>query len=329
MSFEKNPDYDWPAGIYRHEGPAYLDGVTVNFIPEASTLAGSLESGQITLADGIPPQDILTFQESDEFQVLLPPIPGSPQILPLNANKFPTDDIAVRQAINYAVDTEIIVETMFFGTQPAAHGPLAEGTWSYNPAVEDYYPFDPDMASQLLDEAGWLSGSGGVREKDGERLVLEFITQTGAGGLHSSAGELVQAYLTQVGFEVNLQVLEYAATAELMLQGEHNIGRIGYTGTDPSLLTTLYHSSNIAGTNFNRTMKPDPELDQMLDAANSETDRQARLEMYQEIQVYIMDQALIIPLWEQTVFWGADAALQGLYPMSLGQIPFYDAWLAE
>lgn len=326
MTFKKNPDYNWPIGLYTHEGPAYIDELTTNFIPEASTLTGSLESGQITIADGIPPQDIGGFQDNDDFQVLLPVVPGSPQILPLNAAKFPTDDLKVRQAINYAVDTETIVDTLFFGTLKPAKGPLSSTTWSYNPAVEEYFPYDPEMATQLLEEAGWTPGSGGVLEKDGQPLELEYITTSGQAG---DVAELVQAYLSQVGFKINLQILEYAATAELMLAGEHNIARIGYTGTDPVMLSTLYHSDNIPGTNFNRTMKADPELDKMLEAAAAEIDRDARMQMYNDIQVYIMDQALMIPLWEQTVFWVATATLKGLQPMSLGQIPFYNVWLDE
>lgn len=326
MTFERNPDYNWPIGLYMHEGPAYIDELTVRFIPEASSLTGSLQSGQITIADGIPPQDIPQFQEDPNFQVLLPSVPGSPQILPINAAKFPTDDLAVRQAINYAVDTETIIDTLFFGTIVPAKGPLASSTWSYNPAVEDYFPYDPEMASQLLQDAGWAPGSGGVLEKDGQPLELEYITTSGQAG---DVAELVQAYLSMVGFKINLQILEYAATEGLMMEGAHHIARIGYTGTDPIALSTLYHSRNITGTNFNRTMKPDAVLDEMLDAAAAETDRETRLQMYHDIQVYIMDQALIMPLWEQTIFWGADADLKGLHPMSLGQIPFYNAWLSE
>lgn len=326
MTFERNPDYNWPVGVYKHEGPAYLDKLVVNFIPEASTLTGSLSSGQITIADGILPQDIAGFQDNPDFQVLLPSVPGSPQILPINAAKFPTDDIAVRQAINYAIDTDTLIDTLFFGTLKPAKGPLASSTWTYNPAVEEYFPYDPERAAQLLADAGWTMGSSGVLEKDGQPLVLEYITTSGQAG---DVAELVQAYLSMVGIQTNLQILEYAATAELMLDGAHHIARIGYTGTDPIALSTLYHSRNIPGTNFNRTMKPDPELDEMLDAAASETDRDARAQMYLDIQTYIMDQALIIPLWEQTIFWGASAKLRGLHPMGLGQIPFYDAWLAE
>lgn len=325
MTFEKNPEYNWPVAIYHHDGPAYLDQIVVKFIPEESTLSGSLQNGETTIVDGVLPQDVARLQDDPAYQVLLPSVPGSPQILPLNASKFPTDDINVRKAILHAIDVETIAETIWFGVISAAQGPLASSTWSYNPAVESRYAYDPAVAEQMLTEAGWIKESGAWK-KEGRELKLRFITTSGIAG---RVGELVQGYLANVGMKVELELLEYAATAELYLAGEHNIARIGYTGSDPIALSTLYHSRNIPNTNFNRTMKPDPTLDQMLDDAASEVDRAARETMYFKIQEYIMDQALMIPLWEQTILWGASSDLMGLYPQVLGQIGFYDAWLAE
>jgi peptide/nickel transport system substrate-binding protein len=323
MTFVKNPDYDWPLAVYMHEGPAYLDEIEIKFIPEATTILGTLENGETDIIDGVPPQEVERLQNDDAFQVLLPSVPGSPQVLPLNATKFPTDDILVRQALLYAVDMDTVVDTLWFGARKAAQGPLSSPTWSYNPAVEEMYPYDVDKAAELLDQAGWEMGSGNVREKDGEKLHLEYITTS---GIQGQAGELVQAYLAAVGIEVNLQQLEYAATAAAYLASEHNIARIYFSHTDPVVLTTLYHSKNITGTNFNRTMKPDPVLDGMLTDATSELDPEVRRTMYEEIQVYIMEQALVIPLWEETVFWGANSSVHGLHFQALGGVWFYDVW---
>ena len=323
MVFEKNPDYNWPLAVYKHEGPAYLDEIEIKFIPEATTILGTLENGETDLIDGVPPQEVERLQNDEGYQVLLPSVPGSPQVLPLNATRFPTDDLLVRQAILYAVDMETIIDTLWFGSRRAAQGPLSSPTWSYNPAVEEMYPYDTDRATELLEEAGWEMGSGGVLEKDGERMHLEYITTS---GIQGQAGELVQAYLAAVGIEVNLQQLEYAATAAAYLASEHNIARIYFSHTDPVVLTTLYHSVNIMGTNFNRTMKEDATLDEMLSDATSELDPEVRRQMYEDIQAYIMEQALIIPLWEETVFWGANASVHGLHFQPLGGVWFYDVW---
>ena len=326
LTMVKNPDYNWPVGTYQHKGAAYLDQIDVKFIPDQTTLSGSVKSGQIMISDSVLPQDIKTLKADPKFQTMLPSVPGVPQILPLNAVKAPTDDLKVRQAILYGIDLKTVVDTLWFGTVKTARGPLSSSTWSYDPKVESMYPYDPDKAAQLLDQAGWAKGSGGTRAKNGQQMTLEYITTTGVAG---QAGELIQSYLTQIGIKVDLQQLEYAATADAYLAGKHNIARIGYTGVDPYILTTLFHSKNITGTNFNRTMKPDPDLDKMLDAASAEMDREKRKQDYVAIQEYIMDQALMIPLWEQSVLWGADAKIQGLHPQALGQVGFYDVWLAK
>jgi len=326
MTLIKNPDYNWGSGVYLHEGPAYIDELVITFIIEPTTLMGTLDNGESDIIDAVAPQEVERLQGDENFQVLLPRVPGSPQVLPMNAVKPPTDDILVRKAIIQAVDMETIVDTMWYGTRRAAAGPLSQPTWTYNPVVDEMYPYDPDAAGALLDEAGWTMGSGGVREKNGEKLHVIYITTSGPNG---QAGELVQAYLLQAGFEVDLQILEYAATATLMLAGEHNIARIYFSHTDPVVLTTLYHSKNIQGTNFNRTMKADAALDEMLDNATAETDRDTRKTMYEDIQKYIMDEALIIPLWEETVLWGAAAKVQGLHFQPLGGVWFYDTWIQQ
>ncbi|MBA2520404.1 MAG: ABC transporter substrate-binding protein [Chloroflexia bacterium] len=323
MTLVRNPDYNWPIAAYQHEGPAYLDQVVVRFIIEATTLMGTLQNGESDIIDAVLPQEVTNLQGDSNYQIFLPAVPGSPQVLPLNAAKAPTDDIAVRQAILYALDMETIIDTLWYGTRPAAQGPLSSPTLGYNPAVEELYPYDPERAATLLDEAGWVRGADGIREKDGERLHLEYLTFSGVQG---QAGELVQAYLLEAGMEVNLQQVEYAAMAAAFLAGDHNIARVYFSHTDPVVLTTLYHSRNIPGTNFNRTMKEDPELDAMLDAATAELDAEARVEQYHAIQQYIMDQAITVPLWEEVVLWGATAEIQGIHFQPLGGVWFYDVW---
>ena len=323
MTLTRNPDYAWPIAAYQHEGPAYLDEVVIRFILEPTTLMGTLENGESDIIDAVLPQDVERLQGESDYQVFLPSVPGSPQVLPLNAAKAPTDELPVRQAMLYALDMETIIETLWYGTRKAAQGPLSSPTFAYNPAVEGMYPYDPDRAAALLDEAGWAPGDDGIREKNGQRLTLEYLTFSGVQG---QAGELVQAYLLEAGMEVNLQQVEYAAMAAAFLAGDHNIARVYFSHTDPVVLSTLYHSRNIPGTNFNRTMKPDPELDRMLDAASAELDAEARGEQYLAIQQYIMDQALVIPLWEETVLWGARADLQGIAFQPLGGVWLYDVW---
>ena len=325
MTFERNPDYNWGPEFWHNKGPAHIDEVTFRFVPtgELATRLGLLESGEVQLTSGVAPQELTNLQDDGYYQVLLPDVPGSPQIMPLNLLKAPTDDLLVRQAMLYAVDMDAIVDTLWFGGRRAAKGPLSSPTVGYEPAVEEYYPYDPEKANQLLDEAGWTMGDDGIRVKDGQRLeMLTIITV----GIEAKSGELVQAYLKEVGIDNQVDAQEYAQTAPRFLAGEHNIARVYFSHTDPVVLTTLYHSKNIEGTGFNRTMKPDPELDSMLDAAQAEMDPDTRLQMYSDIQKYIMDNALMIPRWEERVFWVGEQNVYGLHFQPLGGPWLNDIW---
>ena len=324
MTFERNPDYTWGPALYRRQGPANLERIVFRFVPELGTRLGLLQSGEVQMSDGVAPQEITNLQKDPKYQVLLPLVPGSPQIFPMNLLKPPTDDIKVRQAMIYGIDMPAIVDTIWYGGRRAARGPLSSPTYAYDPVVETYYGYDPKKARDLLDQAGWKPGPDGIRVKDGQRLkVLTIITA----GIEAKNAELAQAYLKDIGIENQVDAQQYAQTATRFLAGEHNIARIFFSHTDPVVLTTLYHSKNIQGTNFNRTMKPDPKLDAMLDAATAEMNAEARKQKYSDIQKYIMDNALMIPRYEERVFWVAQARVKGLHFQPLGGPWLHDAWL--
>lgn len=327
MTFVRNPDYKWGPALMRNQGAPYLDQVTYRFIPagELTTQLGLLQNGEVQMSNGVAPQELPNLQKDPKYQTLLPLVPGSPQIFPLNLTKPPTDDLKVRQALNYAVDMPAIIDTLWYGGRKAARGPLSSPTLDYNPAVESYYGYNPTKAKALLDEAGWKPGPDGIRVKNGQQLKVLTIITTGIEGKNA---ELAQAYFKDVGIANQVDEMEYAQTATRYLASEHNIARIYFSHTDPVVLTTLYHSKNIKGTNFNRTMKPDPKLDAMLDAAQADLNPETRKQKYFAIQTYIMDNALIIPRWEERVFWVAKANIKGLHFQPLGGPWLQDTWIA-
>jgi peptide/nickel transport system substrate-binding protein len=327
MTFVRNPDYKWGPALMRNQGAPYLDQVVYRFIPagELTTQLGLLQNGEVQMSNGVAPQELTNLQKDPKYQTLLPLVPGSPQIFPLNLTKPPTDDLKVRQAMFYAVDMPAIVDTLWYGGRKAARGPLSSPTLDYNPAVESTYGYDPKKAKALLDEAGWKPGPDGIRVKDGQRLKVLTIITTGIEGKNA---ELAQAYFKDVGIDNQVDEQEYAQTATRYLASEHNIARVYFSHTDPVVLTTLYHSKNIQGTNFNRTMKPDPKLDAMLDAAQADLNAETRKQKYFDIQMYILDNALAIPRWEERVFWVAKANIKGLHFQPLGGPWLQDTWIA-
>ncbi|MDQ3654819.1 MAG: ABC transporter substrate-binding protein [Chloroflexota bacterium] len=295
---ERFEEYAWGPAFLEHEGPAFLDTITYRFIPEDSTRVTALETGEVQFIDFTPPQQVDRLEVDDRFTVDLLYVPGLPQILQMNVDKAPTSDKAVRQAIQHAVNHQAIVDVVWFGKAKPAYGVLASTTPGYWAGVEEVYPYDPERARQLLDETGWTAGADGVREKDGQRLELLYVTSTAA----VPTGEIIQAMLSEVGIALTVEALSSQASLAKYQENQHHIGRLGEITNDPSTMCFPVHSVNITGgTQGNRSRYSNPEVDQLCDEAARETDWETRVGMYEELQRIVADEAFIIGGYEQVL----------------------------
>jgi peptide/nickel transport system substrate-binding protein len=321
----RNDDYAWAPQFAGRQGQSYLDAVQFKFLIEQATRTGALEKGEVMMIDQTPDQDVAALKQNNKYRVDTIEQSGSPQVLPLHASKAPTDELAVRQALIMSLDRQAMTNAVFAGVRPPSYGPLTPGTWSYWKPTEQMYQFNRDKAKELLEGAGWKVGSDGVRVKDGKPLGLRYVTMDDAG--NKRPAEFAQAAWKQVGFGINLEAMAYDATAPIMARGEFNIARIGYTGTDPEFMYTLYHSDNIAGSNFNRTMTKDPDLDKLIEDMNAEQDRAKRQELSEKTQKMIMDKALIVPLYVIVFVYTTATNVQDV-KYDLAASPYYfNIWL--
>jgi peptide/nickel transport system substrate-binding protein len=328
LTLVRNPDYAWAPEVYDHEGPAYLEEIEFRFFTDPAVRSLALESGEAHVMGELPPQDAARLEGNEDFELYLVPVPGQPLELFVNVAKAPTDDAQVRQALLYAADRQTIVDTIFMGYSPVAHGPLAASTMGYEPAVEEMYAYDPGQAATLLDAAGWVDSDGdGVRDKDGQALVLPTYLMTW--GYLPEVGQMLQAQLQQVGVSLDIQVVAFPAAIEAAAQGQHNLIPMTFSSSDPSVLNTSFLSSNADG-GFNWSKVRDPELDRLLQEATREMDIQRRAEIYSQIQIAIMNQALLLPIRDYVNINAATAAVEGLQYDRRGWFPWlHDVYLAE
>ncbi len=294
VTMKKFEDYNWASPIFNLDGAAYLDEFVYKVVPEEGTRAAVLETGEVDMIDTLPNKDFQRFTDNSDLTVLKEDTPGVPVIYMLNTEKAPLDDISVRQALIHALDRQEIVDIIDYGIPKVAYGPIASGTFGYNAEIEGLYPYDQDKAKALLEEAGWVEGSDGVREKDGKKLELELLTITS-----NARHEYIQATLADVGVKVNIQTGTDAWWQESGIRGDHHMLSESISGSDPYVLKWHFHSENI-GTGFSRTRYRDARLDELLDNGNTETDPAVRREIYGEVQQIIMENALIIPVEEGT-----------------------------
>jgi peptide/nickel transport system substrate-binding protein len=299
---ERNPDYNWAPAYFGRQGPALLERIDWRIIEETGTRASTLETGETNLIEEISPVQYEAFVNNPDIQVILQDAIGCPRKVHLNCTKFPTDDTTVRQAMNYAVDKRIITDVIFKGTVEPAFGPLEKLTPGYNPEVENYYAFDPAKANELLDAAGWVR-DGDTRTKDGQELKALFIVI--AKDNFDEPAQVIQSQFRDVGITLELTSEAEPTVFNTYNRGDQNLANIFWWGADPESLFSLYHSSQIEK-GFNWAHYTNPEVDALLEQGYTESDDAARMELYKQAQILIMEDAPLIPVW------GKRATMAGL-----------------
>ena len=122
--------------------------------------------------------------------------------------KPPFDNVKVRQALNYAVDVNAIVKSLYFGHGTRLATVVDKGALGYDPSVQPY-PYDPAKAKALLAEAGYPNG-----------FEVEFDSFTGSIADHSKPAEAIVGYLQKVGIKAKLNVFEFSAFGPRRVQNQ-------------------------------------------------------------------------------------------------------------
>jgi len=308
VTYTRNPAYAWaPPGLPK-SGRIPAATLLVRFIPEEQTRVGALEREEVDVIENVPAQEVARLVKTGKYRVVRTPQTGAPWHINLNVRRAPTDDLRVRQAIIHAVDQKAIVDTLYFGIGQPAYGPLTRSTFGYDPKVETLYGHDPERAKKLLEEAGWKAGPDGVRQKDGKRLSVIF--QVIAAGGYDAVATMVQTHLQAVGIQTDLRLLERARMFSDANKGEHNLGLKFWLTADPEFLRLHFRSSNIG--NWNWSMVNDPKMDALLDEGATTLDLKKRAQVYSEIQLKIMREALEVPLFDAEYVTGFAARVQGI-----------------
>jgi len=314
LTLVRNPDYRWGSSFWENRGPAYLEEITFRFYEDPATRALALESGQAHVMGEVPPQDVDRLT-AGQFTLHAVTIPGQPLQLFLNTRRPPTDDLRVRQALLYATDRASIAKTIFRDKSPIAFGPLTAATVGCDPSLKSLYPFDPDKARQLLDDAGWRVGPDGIRQKDGQRLKVDAVLMSF--GFVPETAQLLQAQWAQVGVEFKTQLVPYGTLLQAGHDGAVNAIPFLLSGSDPDLLRQFFRSE----ASFNFARVSDAELDAVLDKAVTLANPNDRASLYADAQRRIMAQALIVPIRDYANLNVAAKSVAGLRYDARGWFP--------
>jgi peptide/nickel transport system substrate-binding protein len=280
---EANPDY-WG-------GKPPIDVVHLRPIQEESTRLAALQAGEVDLVFGLLPEQI------DQAPVALH-TPGLefPMILLYNGADSVLADVRLRQAINYAVDKEGIAEALYGGFAVPADGQiLTPNHFGYNPNVEAY-PYDPDMARQLIQESGY----------DGAEILLE--SEVGRWLKDKELVEVIAGQLTEVGLNVKVHISEFSNYLEILFDQEHRAPMIFVSNDNPLMDADRTLSAFFAcrGTGPSYCNE---DVTAMITAARTETDVAKREQMYHQIVQTAHDEAAVLYLLNVENIYGLSERL--------------------
>lgn len=304
----RNAKYKWgPAGI-GNAGPAKLAGVTFRTLSDNSAQANALQTGEITIAQNMNPPDIQKVLAGGKFFRIAQPATGIPYAMLLNTQKAPTDDLKVRQALEYATDQGTIVRTLFSGLVTPATSVFMAGMQGYSKS-QHIYSFDQAKANALLDSAGWTGRSGGIRTKGGNKLSVDILSITNFG--FDGMAQLLQAQFKAVGVQANLSDEGFPGVFQDYNKGIQNLANFFYYDVDAFSLRSIF-GCEFVGNGLNWAHYCDKAFDAQVDAANGMSDTKKRTAAYQKLGQKIMSDAAIIPLYNPNAQFIGAKTLHGL-----------------
>lgn len=293
------------------EGAPNMEGMIFKVVPDPGAQLAQFQSGEIDImglqpnqlasAQGIADTKIFNFQDDGyDYIALNLANPKNPQAglddtsNPVKQEAHPIlGDLNVRKAIAHSLDYQTIIDKVYLGQGyqiPANVLPAI--SWAYNDEIQPY-AYDLETAKQLLEEAGWTDSDGdGVREKDGNKLALSLVTNAG-NTTREDLGALVQDQLSQVGFAIDFQTIDFGVMVDQMLGQTYDMVIIGWTGTgtDPNDENLWKAEYDTPGSGFNFVSYHNPKVEELLQQGVSVPgcDTAQRAPAYKAIQQIIHD----------------------------------------
>lgn len=291
----------------------FFETINFTFVTDDTSRALAIDTGEADVALRILPTDVERLSANPDLTI--GQVVGRSMIYPMKVTEGPFSDVRVRQAANYAVDKQTIIERVLFGAGTPSQSLVEAVQWSIPVGL---YEYDPDRARQLLQEAG------------AEGVEITLLSPSSRYPSDVEVGQAVTGYLREAGFTVNLEALaDWPTYVETVEQGNFDLFFLGWggsTGDPDNAFRRLLHTSN-AGQLWNPGGYSNPEVDRLIDEGGSEFDLAARQAAYEEIQRIVWEDAPWLFMFRASIFFAHDAELQDIKVLPGTEMPYF--WLAH
>lgn len=294
----------WWGWVEREKRP---DVVIRKSLPEGFTRYAMLESGEADIVGQIPPERISVIESSKELRVLTVPSTRG-FFVGMNTWKEPFNDVRVRQAMNYAVDSQLIVDTIL-GGQAAVHA----GVCSFSDAgyckTCKPYDYNPAKARELLKEAGYPNG-----------FKVKFWSPRGKYINDLETSEAIAGQLEEVGIEVQVYAPAWPEYWDNWLAKKMDMYFLSYGGSFPDCDDRI--GGHIDGARRGKYYNS-PYSDELIKKEQETFDPEERQKVWEELGGYLLEQAPWIFLWDQNLIYGVSSNIKKWEPVPVEHIYYW------
>ena len=307
MKFVRNPDYKWGSPMLPHRGAPFLDGLEVKFIANQATRVACLESGDCDIIKDPNFADMRRLTANQNLHVEKIPQTGMPFSFNFNTARWPTNQLAVRKAINLAIDRQKISIAAYRGERLPMFSTLSPATPEFWPEAPKFITHNPGEARKVLAEAGAKDTNGdGILEIDGKPLEIDlYIFGNRDNNPSVVVAEAIQDDLKAIGLAVKIHVLPWDQQSVVAIKEDHSMINFDMPLPTGSVLNVMFHSRETPqpgryGMSFTYAQKGVPtvsqELDTLLDAGDNAATFEERRAKFHAAQKLIAENYLGVPI---------------------------------
>jgi peptide/nickel transport system substrate-binding protein len=286
-------------------GRPCLDRIIFQIIPEDQAQVNALLAGDIDFIDNIPGASVAQFENNPDFTLQVAELDSLFSVV-FNLDREQFQDPAVRQALMIAIDRQGVIDTVLQGYGEVHNSHFDAVVPFYEQDKQGGYDYDPERAAAMLDELGITDSDGdGVRDIDGEPWVVNLVTFTEGFRNYSQYAQVVQAYWEDIGIDVELEQRDLATLVDQLYAStapnkEYDVHTTGWSifGPEPNSYANLYVTNADGSTNI--ASYNNPRVNELFAAGRAETDFDARMAIYEEIEAILWADLPYIPLYRQT-----------------------------
>ncbi len=310
------------------EGKPYLDEIHLKVMAQDVAM-GALKNGQIDFLSDIAPaefdtikkMDHVTIEETQDFAY---------QYMGFKVKNPKLSNKKLRQAITYGINRQAMVDGILRGHGTVLNQHMPDASWAANEKLKDAYPYDPEKAKQILEEAGYkdVDGDGFVEDPDGKKLEISLDYPTGNPN-REKAAVLIGEDLKKIGLNVNVkQPRDFAIHSDAVEKDKVEMWLMGWSLTPDPDPSGIWGSKD----NWNFPRWENKKSDELIQKAKLELDREKAKEIYAEWTELVSEEAPYVFLFSENKIEAWNNRVKGVTFDWRGAIEHYkftDWWIPK